>query len=121
MDNKLSWAQNTDSIIKKTKSRMYCLRKLKSFNIDQKLLQMFYLSTVNSVLTFGLACWGGNINSQDRDRLDKIIKRASGVVGKKQDDISSLRTRCTLHKMREIQIDKSHPLHDEYDRRHYTT
>ena len=28
LDNKLTWKQNTDSIVKKTKPRLYCLRKM---------------------------------------------------------------------------------------------
>ena len=33
LDNKLTWKNNTDVIVSKTKSGMYCLRKLRSFNI----------------------------------------------------------------------------------------
>jgi hypothetical protein len=50
---------------------MYCLRKLISFNVQQELLQMFYSSIVCSMMTFGLACWGGKVTKQDRNRLDK--------------------------------------------------
>ena len=58
-------------IIKKTNSRLYCLRKLRSFNVITELLQMFYISAVSSILTFGSACWGGNAAKQDKDRLEK--------------------------------------------------
>ena len=54
-DNKLSWKQNLKYIIKKTHSHLHCLRNLRSFNVRTELLQMFYTSTVSSVLTFGLA------------------------------------------------------------------
>ena len=57
IDNKLSWKQNLKYIIKKTHSRLYCLRKLTSFHVSSELLQMFYTSTVSSVITFGSACW----------------------------------------------------------------
>ena len=70
-ENKLSWKQNLKYIIKKTHSRLYCLRKLRSFNVSTELLQMFYTSAVSSVLTFGSACWGGNSAKQDKDRLEK--------------------------------------------------
>ena len=55
IDNKLSWKQNLKYIIKKTHSHLHCLRNLRSFNVRTELLQMFYTSTVSSVLTFGLA------------------------------------------------------------------
>ena len=73
LDNKLSWNQNTENIVKKLKPRMYCLRKLKSFNVNQQLLQMFYTSMITSVLTFGVSCWGGNIGKHDQNRINKII------------------------------------------------
>ncbi|XP_070175981.1 uncharacterized protein [Littorina saxatilis] len=79
IDNKLTWKPNSDALVKKLHSRLYFLRKLRSFNIRQEILQMFYTSTCNSVLYFGSVCWGGNINKQDRDRLDKFIRKASEV------------------------------------------
>ena len=57
LDEKLSWKENTDYKCKRVQSRMYCLRKLRSFDVQQDLLQIFY----TSIVTFGLKCWGGNI------------------------------------------------------------
>ena len=68
LDNKLTWKQNTDSIVKKTKLRLYCLGKLRTFNVHNKLLQLFYTSIVSRTLTFGLACWGGNLLKRNRDK-----------------------------------------------------
>ena len=68
LDNKLTWKQNTDSIVKKTKLRLYCLGKLRTFNVHNKLLQLFYTSIVSRTLTFGLACWGGNLLKHNRDK-----------------------------------------------------
>ena len=70
--------KNLKYIIKKTHSRLYCLRKLTSFHVSSELLRMFYTSTVSSVFTFGSACWGGNAAQQDKDRLEKTSKRQKG-------------------------------------------
>ena len=56
LNNKLTWKQNTDSIVKKTKPRLHCLRKLRTFNVHNTLLKLFYTSIISSTLTFGLAC-----------------------------------------------------------------
>ena len=117
LDNTLSWTKNIDNIVNKVKPRMYCLRKLKSFNVDNKLLQMFYSSVVCGALTFGLTCWGGNISIQDRSRLDKMIKKAGGVIGKKQDNLDTMCTHRTEIKMKNILKDETHPLRDEYTSR----
>ena len=83
LDNKLTWKQNTNSIAKKKKPRLYCLRKLRTFNVHNTLLQLFYTSIISSTLTFGLACWGGNLLKHNREKLNRIIKTASVVIGKK--------------------------------------
>ena len=67
LDNKLTWRQNTEALVKKTKLRMFCLRKIRSFNVSKNLLQFFYSSIVSSTMTFGLVCWGGNLLGQDRE------------------------------------------------------
>ena len=51
IDNKLAWHENTDEIIKKDHSRLFCLRKLRSFRVREDILQVFFLSTVSIVLT----------------------------------------------------------------------
>ncbi|TWW53378.1 putative RNA-directed DNA polymerase from transposon BS [Takifugu flavidus] len=59
LDNRLDWTSNTRQLYKKTQSRMYFLRRLRSFNICRKLLWMFYQSVVASVLSYAVVCWGG--------------------------------------------------------------
>ena len=118
LDENLSWKENTDHIVKKLHSRMYCLRKLKSFNVQQELLQMFYSSVVCSIMTFGLTCWGGSVSKQDRNRLDKNIKKASGVVGRRQDDVETMYNRLVTSKLTGILADDAHPLRPEFDSRH---
>ena len=39
LNNKLSWGDHVDFIVKKLNSRMYCLRKLNSFNITPEILK----------------------------------------------------------------------------------
>ena len=92
LDNKLTWKQNTDSIVKKTKPRLYCLRKLRTFNVHNTLLQLFYTSIISSTLTFGLACWGG----------------------KEQEDIGTIHEHRTLSKLKKILNDKTHPFYPIY-------
>ena len=116
-DDRLSWKQNTNVVLKKANTRLFCLRKLKSFNIRQELLQMFYSSVVSSVLTSGLLSWGGNICRRDRETLDKVIRKASGVVGRVQDNLDILHDRRMTQKLNDILDDATHPLRLEFDDR----
>ena len=70
--NKLMRKKSTDSIVKKIKQCLCCLRKLRTFNVNNTLLQLFYTSILSSTLTYGLACWGGNLLKQDREKINRI-------------------------------------------------
>ena len=115
IDNTLSWSQNTDVIMKKLNTRMYCLRKLRSFNVNSQILQMFYSSVICSVLTFGLTCFWGNMNQCDKNKMNKIIKKAGGVIGKKLDTMDILIDGRTHKKMKSILSEDSHPLRHDFD------
>ena len=65
INNKLDWTDNTEALYRKGQSNLYFLRRLRSFKVCNRLLQMFYQSVVASVLFFGVVCWGGNINTKD--------------------------------------------------------
>ncbi|KAI3367276.1 hypothetical protein L3Q82_008321 [Scortum barcoo] len=90
---------------------MYFLRRLRSFNICSKLLQMFYQSVVASVLFYTVVCWGGSISKKDTSRLDKLIRRAGSVVGTKLDSLVTVAESRTLDKLLDIMDNASHPLH----------
>ena len=37
-DSKLNWKENINSVLKKENSKMYCMRKLKSFGVNSDML-----------------------------------------------------------------------------------
>ena len=74
LNNKLSWGDHVDFIVKKLNSRMYCLRKLNSFHITPEILNVFYSSTIVSVWRYCLVCWGGNVSKREKRRIDSIVR-----------------------------------------------
>ncbi|KAJ8273972.1 hypothetical protein COCON_G00085970 [Conger conger] len=70
LDNKLDWSANTEALYRKGQSRLYFLRRLRSFNVCSKLLWMFYQSVITSVLSYAVVCWGGSIKKRDAGRLE---------------------------------------------------
>ena len=116
IDNKLNWSDNTTSVIKKVNTRMHCLRKLKTFNINEKLLYLFYSSIIRSSLTFCISCWGGNINKGDKNRLDRLVYKSSKIIGTDLDSIDKLHDSVVNRKLTTILDDASHPLFLEFDR-----
>ena len=89
-DSKLNWKKNINSVLKKVNSRMYFMRKLRSFGVNSDTLVTFYNVVICSIIMFGSVCWGGNISKLDRGRLEKIVKKAGHVVGKPLDNFKTL-------------------------------
>lgn len=116
LDNKLDWTANIDTLHRKGQSRLYFLRRLGSFNIYKKLLQMFYQSVVASVLFYAVVCWGGSSKKRDTGRLDRLVRRAGSVVGTELDSLVTVAERRTLDKLLSILDNTHHPLHDTFTR-----
>ena len=74
LDNKLDWSTNTQAVYKKGLSRLYFLRRLRSFHVCNKMLQMFYQSVVASTIFFAVVSWGAGIKAKDANKLKKLIK-----------------------------------------------
>lgn len=111
IDNKLDWARNTDALFKKGQSRLYFLRRLRSFNICRTMLRMFYESVVSSAILFALVCWGSRLKVADSNRLNKLIRKAGDVIGVKLDSLESVMERRMLEKLQSILENTTHPLH----------
>ena len=59
--SKLNWKENINSVLKKVNTRMYCLRKLRSFGVNSGMLVTFYNAVICSSIVYGSVCWGRNI------------------------------------------------------------
>uniref|UniRef100_A0AAX7TRP8 Carbohydrate deacetylase n=1 Tax=Astatotilapia calliptera TaxID=8154 RepID=A0AAX7TRP8_ASTCA len=81
LNNRLDWTHNSDALYRKGQSRLYLLRRLRSFGVEGPLLKKFYDSVVASAIFYGVVCWGGSISAGDRKRLNRVIRRASSVLG----------------------------------------
>ncbi|KAL0150163.1 hypothetical protein M9458_054590 [Cirrhinus mrigala] len=69
------------AVYKKPQSRLYFLRRLRSFNICRTMLKMFYESVVASAIFFAVVCRGSGLKVADANRLNKFNRKAASVVG----------------------------------------
>ena len=76
VDNKLNWDLQATSVYKKVNKRMYFLRKLASFKVDSSLLSLFYNSVIQSIISFCVIGWGGNVTGIKKIKIDRLIRRA---------------------------------------------
>jgi hypothetical protein len=90
IDNKLNWHAHIDNLIKKLNSKMFCLRKLNSFNVSPAILVTFYNTVIASVWRNCLVCYGGNATVCDKNRIDRVIREAGRIVGELLHDVDSV-------------------------------
>ena len=91
--------------------RLYFLRKLRSFNVCSKMLEIFYQSAMASAIYFALVCWGSSISAKDASRTNKLIGKAGTVIGLKLETFESVMSKRSLNKLLSIMDNPSHPLH----------
>ncbi len=110
----MSFNQCAQNKCKKLQQRMFFLRKLRDFRLDCSILQLFYQSLLQSILSFGLICVYGNMHVQEHKKLQRIIKMASRVIGVDQTSAEDLYNELILRKMDQILTDTTHPLHPKF-------
>jgi len=81
VDSKLCFTDHVNQVCKKAHSRLYMLRKLRSFGVKPETLKLFYSSFIESLLTFSFLAWYGSLGLRDLCRLRKIVQLSEKVVG----------------------------------------
>ena len=110
LDDKLNWSANAGALYKKGQSRLFFLRKLRSFDVCKEMLLMFYQSVMASVLFYAAVCWGGNMSKRDTGRLDKLVRKAGSVVGQSLDSLGTVVEKRMQGKLLAIMGNVNHPL-----------
>ena len=81
IDNRLKFDSNTEMLCKKGQQRLFCLRKLAKFQVDKSLMILFYRSFIESVISFSIICWYGNLGVKQKNALNGIVRGAGKIVG----------------------------------------
>ena len=105
----LKWQNNIDETVKKAHQRLYFLRQLRKFSLSTPILAKFYRSVIESILTFSIIVWYGNISESQKGSLDKIVKIASKIIGSDLPTLESIYLERIRSKSNKILKDKSHP------------
>lgn len=77
IDSKLNFEENCEAVCKKGHQRLFCLRKLSYFHIDKTMMILFYRAFIESILSFCLVSWFGNVSLKNRNSLNQIVKWSS--------------------------------------------
>ncbi len=112
IDNRLCFDVNTEVLCKKGQQRLYCLRK--SFNIDRTLMELFYKSYIEPVLSFSICCLFGNLSVKHKNALNRIVTLSGKIIGKEQSSLSFLFNRNVLSRAQSVLLDSDHFLYPEF-------
>ena len=73
------------------------------------LLSLFYRSTIQSIISFCIIAWGGNISVLCKTKIDRCVKRAEKITCSSFDFVDDLITSLSLKKIKQIE-NSDHPL-----------
>ncbi|KAI4893083.1 hypothetical protein NFI96_025602, partial [Prochilodus magdalenae] len=67
-------------------------RQLKKFHLPQTLMIQFYTAIIESILTASITIWFGSSTSQERTKLQRIIRTAERIIGCKLPSLQQIYT-----------------------------
>jgi len=89
-DNKLEWSANIDAVYRRDQSRLFFLKRLRSFNFCSDMMCMFYHTVIDSALFYAVVCWESCTTDKNCRCLCKLVKKAGSVVGRRLDPVSAV-------------------------------
>ncbi len=114
IDTKLTFDENCEAVCKRGHQRLFCLRKLSYFHVDRAIMKLFYCAFIESVLSFCMVTWFGNLSLKNRTALGQIVKWAGKLIGETQLSPEALYARQLQRLTGSILADRSHPLYGEF-------
>ena len=111
IDDQLDWKPQNEQILSKIHKRMYFIRKLSYFGIDKTLINLFYKSTLQSIITFCIVAWGGNTRESDRDKIDSLIRKVNKITKVDNPFFQQLFESACITKFIKIEKDINYSIH----------
>ena len=109
ISNDLSWNINCDEILKKAKQRLYFLRQLNFYNVNNTILLHFYKAIIQSILTSSILVWFDRATQHDLSKLSAIIKQSERIIGLPLPSLEEIFLERLSRKTKLIFNDDSHP------------
>ena len=106
----LLWDLNISLIVSKAHQRHYFFRQLRKSGVSYNGMTHFYQAVLESTLT-SILSWYGNETSQDKQQLEKVVHRASKIIGCSLPTIASHYDTRIIRKARNISTDPYHTAH----------
>lgn len=82
--NLLCWKAHIDNLCNKLQQRMYFLRRLRLYWVRKQIMLIFYRAILESLISYGITAWYGNLLVQLKNGLANMHKTAMKTIGMKQ-------------------------------------
>ena len=99
--------------MKKTNQRLFFLKILKSFKVNAELLELFYYTATEFIVTYNSLCFYSCLKRTDTAKLSKIKRIASKLIGSVVVHLQAHFERKALQRLRAILADPTHPSNEE--------
>jgi len=110
LDSELKFDHHTMDTFKRCQQRLSIIRKLKSLSVAPHLLMLLYKSIIQPVLLYCSICYFDILTVTNKNKLTRITKNASKIIGLPTPNLSDLNRKAMLRKAQKIVHDISHPL-----------
>ena len=115
ISHELKWEKNIEVLSKKAHKRLYFLRQLKKYKMSPLILKNFYRSIIESVITFSITVWFGNLDKKSKSKLEKIRKTCEKIIGDSLPSLESIFKARSLKKAKLIIDDVQHPAYKLFE------
>lgn len=75
----------------------------------------FYRAAVESILTYAITVWFGNMSAEDRRQLDRVVRTASKIIGCNLPPLAVIYKARLQKKGLKILKDSSHPANNLFN------
>lgn len=115
IDDKLLFLDNVNYVHKKARQRLSLLRKLRNLDIEKRILTIVYRSMIESIITYNIVSWYGNLTMKLKNKLTRVINEANKIIGHKQSTLQELFSNFMEKKALAVFSDQTHPLHSCFE------
>ena len=84
--------------------------KLQSFDVSQHILELAYRGLIESILSFNIVTWYGNVNSKNRTKLARTVNISTKLIVLENNQLSNIYNEALTRKTVQIFHDEAHPV-----------
>ena len=80
LSSNLSWADNTEYIVKRCLNKIWMLRRLKKLGASQDDLLQVYVKQIRSLAEYGVPVWNSSLTGEDIVSIERIQKTSLHII-----------------------------------------